>query len=63
MLLGVTVLAGGCVYRERGLFRSWGAGAWGGVRRGAGWVRGRASATAGAVVDAGRSLADAVNPF
>jgi len=67
MLAGVTVLAGACAYRERHLISAGVRGVWSGVtgaaRAGAGWVGGKATRAAGAVVDAGRALADAVNPF
>lgn len=56
MLLGVLVLAGGCIYHDRRWFE-------GRVRGGVGWVRDRAGRAAGAALDAGRSVANALNPF
>jgi len=56
MVLGVAVLAGGCIYHDRRWLGSQ-------VRSGAGWVRKTAGRAAGAVLDAGRSVASALNPF
>ncbi len=56
IVIGAVFLAGGCIYREH----AWLAG---GIRTAAGWVRAKASRAAGAVVDAGRSVVQALNPF
>jgi hypothetical protein len=56
MLLGVLVLAGGCVYHDRRWLERQ-------TRNGVGWVRDKAGRAAGAALDAGRSVANALNPF
>jgi cell wall-associated NlpC family hydrolase len=63
IVLGAAILAGACVYREYG----WVAGRMHAsaalLRRGVGWVRGTVTRAAGAAIDAGRSVASALNPF
>ncbi|HEY3764052.1 MAG TPA: C40 family peptidase [Gaiellales bacterium] len=56
IVIGAAFLVGGCIYRER----DWLAG---GLRTGTGWVRNKVSGAAGAAVDAGRSVIQALNPF
>jgi cell wall-associated NlpC family hydrolase len=56
MCLGVVVLAGGAIYHDR----RWLGGR---LHGGVGWVRDKAGRAAGAVLDAGRSVASALNPF
>ena len=56
MFLGVVVLAGGAIYHDR----RWLGGR---LHSGVGWVRDKAARAAGAVLDAGRSVASALNPF
>jgi methyl coenzyme M reductase alpha subunit len=52
----VVVLAGGAIYHDR----RWLGGR---LHGGVGWVRDKAGRAAGAVLDAGRSVASALNPF
>jgi hypothetical protein len=61
IVTGGLLLAGACVYREWGWLT--GGGAARDVRTGFRWARAKATRAAGAVVAAGRSVADALNPF
>jgi hypothetical protein len=56
IVLGAVILAGACVYREWDWLG-------GGIHRGVSWVRSTATRAAGAAMDAGRSVASALNPF
>jgi cell wall-associated NlpC family hydrolase len=61
IVTGGLLLAGACVYREWGWLTS--GGAVREARAGVHWARTTATRAAGAVVAAGRSVADALNPF
>jgi cell wall-associated NlpC family hydrolase len=61
IVTGGLLLAGACAYREWGWLT--GGGALSEARTGVRWARAKATRAAGAVVDAGRSLVDALNPF
>jgi hypothetical protein len=61
IVTGGLLLAGACAYREWGWLT--GGGAAGEARTGVHWARAKATRAAGAVVDAGRSVANAINPF
>jgi len=58
---GATLLAGACLYREWGWLT--GGGAVRQMRTGVRWARTEGTRAAGAVLHAGRSVADALNPF
>jgi NlpC/P60 family len=61
IVTGGLLLAGACAYREWGWLTR--GGAVRDARTGLRWARAKATRAAGAVVDAGRSVADALNPF
>jgi cell wall-associated NlpC family hydrolase len=61
IVTGGLLLAGACAYREWGWIT--GGGAVRELRTGVDWARTKATRAAGAVVDAGRSVVDALNPF
>jgi hypothetical protein len=61
IVTGGLLLAGACAYREWGWLT--GGGAAREVRTGFRWARAKAARAAGTIVDAGRSVADALNPF
>jgi hypothetical protein len=61
IVTGGLLLAGACAYREWGWITD--GGALRAARTGVHWVRAGATRAAGAVVDAGRSVVDALSPF
>ena len=61
IVTGGLLVAGAYAYREWGWLT--GGGAVRELRTGVRWARAKATRAAGAVVDAGRSVVDALNPF
>jgi hypothetical protein len=63
IVLGAAILAGACVYREYGWVAARMHAGAALLRRGLRWARSSATRAAGAAVDAGRSVASALDPF
>ncbi len=63
IVAGAVILAAVCVYREYGWLTGRVHAGAALARRGLGWARGTATRAAGAAMDAGRSVASALDPF